>query len=101
MSQLNSVFDIAPSSYSRISANVYGEGDGSLNHETDLKVQRAVKILLSGFNTKVLSQTTMKQPDIISSVLLTIEHDLPDEDVKELVDAELPLLISAAQSLLP
>jgi len=100
-SQLHSVFEIAPSSYSRISAKVYNEGIGSLNHETDLKVQHVTRVLVAGFATKILSVTTMKQADTISAVLLTLEQDLPDEDVKAMVDADLPLLISAAQSLLP
>lgn len=98
--QLQSVFDISPSSYSRISEAVYGSGEGSLNAETDLKAQRAVRVLMSGFTTKILSQTTMAQPDAISDVLLTIEQDMPDIADTTLVDAKLSLLLSTAQCLI-
>ena len=98
--QLQSIFDISPSTYSRISDKVYGSGIGSLNTETDLKAQRAVKVLMSGFTTKILSQTTMPQPDAISDVLLTIEQDMSDDEGVTLVDAKLSLLLSTAQYLI-
>jgi len=100
VTQLQSIFDIPSSSYSRISEAVYSSGEGSLNAETDLKAQRAVSILSSGFSTHVLTVTTMSQSDTISDVLLTIEQDIQPTEDTTLIDADLFVLLNKAQCLI-
>ncbi len=101
--QLQTVFDISESSYSRISKRVYAGHIGSLKGPMDLKVQRVIGILVAGIDSKKISERTRKRKgDDIKDVLAEIETfwNTMDQGFKTEYEPSMKALLTRAEGLL-